>query len=69
MDLLGKSKQTTFGGLFMGLSLLLGEMADLLDGDPATTFDVTVVMAALGAIYALWKARDNNKTSETVGAK
>lgn len=66
--ILGASKQTTYGGLFLGLSLILGEMADLLDGDPATTFDVTIVMAALGAIYALRKARDNNKTSEQVGA-
>lgn len=62
------SKQTTFGGIVMALPVILRELADLLDGDPATTFDFILVVSALGAMYALWKARDNNRTSEQVGA-
>jgi hypothetical protein len=66
---LGASKQTTFGGLALSLPLLLRQLANLIDGDPATVFDFTMVIAALGGLYALWKARDNMKTSESVGAK
>ena len=62
------SKQTTIGGLVVGLPVILRQIANLIDGDPATTFDYVLVISALGAIYALWKARDDNKTSEQVGA-
>ena len=66
---LGTSKQTTFGGLVLSLPLLLRQLANLIDGDPATVFDFTMVIAALGGLYALYRARDDNKSSEDVGIK
>jgi len=69
MNLLGKSKETTLAGLFTGLALIAGELAKQFDGDPATNMEITTIVAAIGMIIAFWRARDNNKTSESVGAK
>lgn len=68
MNLLGTSKQTTFGGIILGLPIILRQLANLLDNDPSTIFDFAMVISALGAMYALYMARDNKRTSEQVGA-
>lgn len=65
---LGTSKQTSIGGIVLGLPIILRQLANLLDNDPSTVFDFAMVISALGAMYALWMARDNKKTSEQVGA-
>ena len=67
--ILGASKETTLAGLFTGLALIAGELAKLFDNDPATTMEITTIVAAVGMVIAFWRARDNNKSSETVGAK
>lgn len=41
----------------------------LTDGDPATTVDFAALLAAVIAGVGLIFARDNNKSSEQVGAK
>ncbi len=69
MNLLGASKETTIAGLFTGAALILGELAKLFDGDPATNIEVTTLVAAVGIIIAFFRARDNNRSSEDVGIK
>ena len=64
-----KSWQTTILGAIVALSLLLDQVKFLIDNDPATSLDLQVVIAALGALGLGWFARDNDKTSERVGAR
>jgi len=64
-----KSKETTIAGVFTGLALIFGQMANLLDKDPGTTVEYTVIVAAVGMIVGFWRSRDDNKSSESVGAK
>jgi len=68
-EIMNGSKETTIAGLFAGVALIAGELSDLLDNDPATLFDITVVVAAVGMIVGFLRARDNNKSSEDVGLK
>lgn len=69
MNLIGKSKETTLAGLFTGIALIAGEVAKLFDNDPNTNMEISIIVAAVGMVVAFWRARDNNKSSETVGAK
>jgi len=64
-----KSKETTIAGVLTGLALILGQLANLLDKDPATTLEYSIIAAAIGMIIVGWRSRDNNKSSESVGAK
>ena len=64
-----KSKETTIAGVFTGISLIAGQIANLLDDDPATTLEITVIAAAVGMIIGFWRSRVDNKSSESVGAK
>ena len=64
-----KSKETTIAGVFTGIALIAGQIANLLDKDPATTLEYTVIAAAIGMIVGFWRSRDDNKSSENVGAK
>jgi len=63
-----KSRETTIAGIFTGIALIAGQIANLLDKDPATTLEYTVIAAAIGMIIVGWRSRDNNRTSEDVGA-
>lgn len=64
-----KSWKTTL----LGIGSLLGIAADviraLIDGDPLTNPDWTLVFAGATAAIGLIFARDNDKSSEDVGAK
>jgi len=64
-----KSRETTIAGIFTGIALIAGQIANLLDKDPATTLEYTVIAAAIGMIIVGWRSRDNNRTSENVGLK
>ena len=64
-----KSRETTIAGIFTGIALIFGQLANLLDKDPATTLEYTVIAAAIGMIIVGWRSRDNNRTSENVGLK
>ena len=63
------SVKTTALGIFTILAAIGGAGKAILDGDPSTTFDLATTLAAITAGFGLIVARDNNKSSEQVGAK
>ena len=63
------SWKTTVMGVCAILSAVVGAVKLLVDGDPATNPDWTAVIAAVAAGIGLIAARDNDKTSESAGAK
>jgi len=64
-----KSWKTTVFGICAILTAVAGAVKLLVDNDPATNPDWTAVCAAVAAGIGLIAARDNNKSSESVGAK
>jgi uncharacterized membrane protein YgaE (UPF0421/DUF939 family) len=62
------SWRTTAAGIVAGLSLILAQVGNLLDSDPATKFEYTIVAAAVAGIIAAISARDNKVSSEEAGA-
>ena len=65
----GASWRTSMDGLFAGLAILIGQASSLLDNDPATNIDVSIVVGTIAAIIAAFSARDNKVTSRQVGAE
>lgn len=65
----GPSWRTSMAGLFAGLTILIGQASALVDSDPKTNLDLSIVTATVAAIIAAFSARDNKVTSEQVGAK
>lgn len=63
------SWKTTTTGVLAIISALVGAAQVLLDGNPATNPDYAVLVPAILAGIGLITARDNNVTSEDVGAK
>ena len=64
------SWKTTTAGIGMIVTALFTMILQpLTDGDPATVPDYNVAIAAIIAGVGLLYARDNDKTSEEVGAK
>lgn len=64
-----KSWRTSLSGVFAGIVLLLGQAQTLLDDDPHTNPEYTVIMAAVGMISLGLNARDESVTSEQAGAQ
>lgn len=64
----GASWRTSMAGLFAGLSILIGQASALLDSDPSTNVDISVVIGTIAAIIAAFSARDERVTSEQVKA-
>jgi len=64
-----KSWKTTLAGFGVLLSALGAALQAQFDGDPATVPDWAVVVTALFAAVGLLVARDNDKSSERVGAR
>ena len=64
-----KSWKTTTAGIAAGLAIIATNLVALLDNDPATVFSIEAVFAALGVMGIGIFARDNNVSSESVGAK
>jgi hypothetical protein len=62
------SWRTTAAGIVAGVSLILAQIGNLLDNDPATEFEYTIVAAAVAGIIAAISARDNSVSSEEAGA-
>lgn len=63
------SWKTTLLGICTILAALAGAGKAILDGDPSTNADPATIIAAITAGVGLIAARDNNKSSEDVGAK
>ena len=67
-----RSWKTTLAGVLAALGVILPQAAAFFDGDPATTPNWQVVIGAVitaGALFGLGAAaRDNDKSSEAVGA-
>lgn len=68
-DEMKASWRTTLSGVFAGIVLLLGQAQTLLDDNPKTNPEYTVVIAAFGMISLGWNARDEGVTSEQAGVK
>ena len=64
-----KSWKTTVLGIASALVAIGNAAIAYLDGDPATTVDMGVTIAAIMAALGCFFARDNDKSSEDVGAK
>ena len=62
------SWKTSAGGVALILTTLGGALTSLTDGNSATNPDWTLVLGQIAAGIALMKARDNDKSSESVGA-
>ena len=63
-----RSWKTTGAGLASILAAASGALTALTDNDPFTNPDWTAVIAAVIAGVGLLFARDNNRSSEQVGA-
>lgn len=64
-----KSWKTTLAGVGLILTSLGQVMTASFDSDPMTNPQWEVLIAAVIAGVGLFMARDNNKSSEDVGAK
>lgn len=64
-----KSWKTTVMGIATILSIISGLAIAFLDGNAATNPDWTTAIAGITTAFGLIFARDNDKSSETVGAK
>lgn len=53
-----KNWRTTAFGIVTGLMLILPQLAHLLDDDPSTTADITMIVAGLGMIFGFAVAND-----------
>jgi len=63
-----KSWKTTAAGI-LAAALVIGEqLLYAIDPYPETLFDANIVIAQLAVLYGFWNARDNDKSSERVGA-
>ena len=63
------SWKTTSAGVLAGIAIIATQVSYVLDADPATVFSLEAVFGALGMIGIGFFARDNNVSSEQVGAK
>lgn len=63
-----KSWKTTACGILGGLALLIPSALALLDDDPLTKLNLTQCLEGLALMGLGVAARDNNKSSEAVGA-
>ena len=64
-----KSWKTSTAAITTIVAAISGAIKYMVDGDPATNPDWSLIMPQIIAAVGLLCARDNNKTSEDVGAK
>lgn len=68
MNLQGSWQPKILGAIGL-LTLVANAVKALIDGDPATNVDWTSFMAQASVAIALFRVRQDNKTSEDVGVK
>ena len=64
-----KSWKTTIAGIVAFIAAASTQASAMLDGDPLTSPEWGIVIAALVVMIGLFSARDNGVTSESAGAK
>ncbi len=67
--ILSRSWETTLAGVGTIAVTIGNALVQMFDGDPATNVSWSVVIAGVTAGLGLIRARDNNKSSESAGAK
>lgn len=63
------SWKTTLLGIISQLPVLGAQVKTLLDDDPSTNPDWAIIMGSLAIVFALFKARDHDVSSEQAGIK
>lgn len=64
-----KSWKTTLAGVLQFVAIAADQIGLLFDGNAATNPDYGIIMASLVTLIGLIKARDNDVSSESAGAK
>lgn len=64
-----KSWKTTLAGVLQFVAIASDQIMLLFDGDPLTNPDYGLIMASIVTLIGLIKARDNDVSSESAGAK
>ena len=64
-----KSWKTTIAAILAAVIAILSVVVAIVDGDPSTVPNWAAAGTAIAAAVGLLFARDNDKTSEDVGAK
>ena len=65
-SLLGPSWQTKLPAIIAAIALIIGQVGAMLDADPKTVPDVSLIVTQIMLIVALFQARSNTTTSEMV---
>ena len=68
IDIMKGSWKTTLAGIGVLLAAIGAALHAAFDNDPATVINIQEIIAALAGL-GLLSARDNDKSSEDVGAK
>lgn len=66
--LFNKSWKTTAAGIIAFAMLVLGEVQKGIDDDPTTKVNYTAIVEAASILWLGLSSRDNNVSSEQVGA-
>jgi len=69
MSLKGSWKTTVLGISSAVAALITFAVVPLLDGDPATSVNLGLLIPSILAAFGIYVARDDDKSSEDVGAK
>lgn len=64
-----KSWKTTLAGILQFVAIASDQIMLLFDGDPTTNPDYGIIVASVVTLIGLIKARDNDVSSESAGAK
>lgn len=64
-----KSWKTTLSGIMAFITVTWGQLSTLLDSDISTNPDYTIIVSAFIVLIGLFKARDNDVSSEEAGVK
>lgn len=63
------SPKTTIAGIMVAIAAIISNVSFLIDADPMTNIDWSIIAAEVAVIYGLITARDNDVTSEETGAQ